>query len=138
MVLGSRDVKMKLCALMLLTLAANTFAQSNGVTTPAPRPRLTEELRRTVAKGFEDSASNPAVRSAQPSGQDAVMMAPFQVTSSRVPIYGRPQGTDPIDRPFTWKTGGTFFRNDGRTFTTKLMVEYDPGYNVINLLKIYW
>jgi len=129
---------MKLCSLILLTLAANTFAQSNVTTAPAPRPRLTEELRRTVAKGYEDSASNPEILTAQTSSQDAVMMAPFQVTSSRVPIYGRPQGTDPVDRPFTWKTGGTFFQRDGQTFTTKLMLEYDPGYNVINLLKIYW
>ena len=120
----------------LLLLATGASAQSNVGPTPAPRPRLTEELRRAADRASGQNGyvvANPST-----SDSDAVKMAPYVVSDTPLLIYRKPKGTDPEDHPFTWADGGTILSHTGNTFTTEVKFQYDPQHKKFNLLKISW
>jgi len=132
---------MKPLSVILLLLATVAFAQSDAGRTPASRPRLTEELRR--ASGETAGHERDATPNGASAGSESVMMAPFGVTGSALPIYTKPLESEPEDHPFTWTDGGTLLRNKGRTFTTEVKFQYNPFLYApfdkkVDLLKISW
>jgi hypothetical protein len=124
---------MKLCFPFLLVAAASALGASDSPTVPAPRPRLTDEMRRSV----ENSApTQGAAANGQKPSDGPVRMDPVQVTGS----YQAPPRTleeeSPPGLPFTLKDGGTIFKSRGSVFTTELQFKYNPAHNGFDILKI--
>jgi len=135
---------MKLLVAMLSLTASQVLAQTGAEPTPAKRPRLTAAMMQqsTSARPLEvdgdEVAPNPAAASA-PAG--VTMMAPFAVTTSALPpqiTHDRPLLPVPPEHEFDWRNGGTILKQDNSVFTVKAGVDYDPEFNVLNLLKISW
>jgi len=132
---------MKKRSLFLLMMAASAFAQSGVVPTPAPRPRLTDELRRKAGDETSGQVSN-VVATAPTSEQDTMTREPFVIFGIPVAPSTAP-GIEPADHPFSWKDGGTILKNVGPTFTTEVKFQYNPFLywptdEKIDLLKIAW
>lgn len=135
---------MKLLVAMLVLAASQVLAQSGGEPTPAKRPRLTAAMMRqsTSARAVEtdsDADTLSSTGATAPSG--VTMMAPFAVTTSALPsqvTHDRPIMAAPPEHAFDWRNGGTVLRQDGKVFSVKAGVDYDPEFNVLNLLKISW
>ena len=41
-----------------------------------------------------------------------------------------------VERKFTWKDGGAFYRRDGDKATVEWMIQYDPRLNKVRLFNI--
>jgi len=135
---------MKYLAPLLLLAVAPVLAQSSDELVPAKRPRLSAEMLRqsTSARAGEIDNEEVAPQSGTlKSDPSLVVMAPFAVTTSALPIqvtHDRPVIAAPVEHPYTWRDGGTILRDDGKVFSVKAGVDYDPEFNVLNLLKISW
>lgn len=103
-----------------------------SVTMPAPRPRLTEELRRQVEE--TSAAKNPA--GAVVTSDGTVMLPAMRVEGSRGPYREK---IVPVIRqkPFTLVNGGTFLKYEGRKFTLETGIKFDP-HGGFDLLSIRW
>ena len=135
---------MKLLVAMLSLTASQVLAQTGAEPMPAKRPRLTAAMMQQSASAQplevdrDGVATNPAAASA-PAG--VTMMAPFAVTTSALPpqiTHDRPLLPVPPEHAFDWQNGGTILRQDNKIFSVKAGVDYDPEFNVLNLLKISW
>jgi hypothetical protein len=135
---------MKLLGAMLVLTASRVLAQSAEEPTPARRPRLTAAMMQqsTSARAVETDNDADALLSTSATAPAGVtMMAPFAVTTSALPsqiTHDRPIMAAPAEHAFDWRNGGTVSRQDGDVFTVKAGVDYDPEFNVLNLLKISW
>lgn len=106
------------------------------VAEPAPRPRLTEELRQRVEAAASATEKSPPA----PSDNDhrATVLAPLKITEKFIAPLFRPDEHAPVYHPFTWKDGGTFYRHRGRRITTELKFDYNPTHGGIDLLSFSW
>ncbi|MFY9922883.1 MAG: hypothetical protein WCA95_10505 [Opitutaceae bacterium] len=126
---------MKLGLLILLLCTARAMADSDLVAKPAPRPRLTEELRRQATVVSAAARENgPFSRSSRDMGP----RAPARGIESNHGIVSTPDLPPPESRPFNLEEGGTYRERDGAIFTSELMVQYDAPNNGWDLLKISW
>jgi hypothetical protein len=135
---------MKLVVAMLFLAASSALALSGEEPTPAKRPRLTAAmmLHSTSAPAAEAEIGEGSIAAAGASAPPGVtMMAPFAVTTSALPVqvtHNRPVTAAPAEHSFDWRNGGTMLRDDGKIFSVKAGVDYDPEWNVLNFLKISW
>lgn len=125
---------MKPRVLFLLTLATSTLAAADSSKAPAERPRLTDEMRRSVASTSIDSNGQAATTA----GNDALMMAPVRVTGTYQPTSRRPGEDDPKSQPFNWTEGGTFLKDEGLQFTTELKTQFNARHKGWDLLSFSW
>jgi hypothetical protein len=102
---------------------------------PAPRPRLTEELRRQ-AKEATPSA-DPRSSSLIP-GDETLGTMDYTVVGGDHGMVGRPNGPSPGSRPFDLREGGTFWSREGTYATAEAMVQYDAPNAGWDLLRITW
>jgi len=124
---------MKLCFPFLLVAAASALGASDAPTVPAPRPRLTDEMRRSV----ENSAPSQGKETAgQKPAESPVQMAPVQVSGSYQPPPQTLEEESPPGLPFTWKDGGTISKSRGSLFTTELQFKYNPAHNGFDIFTI--
>lgn len=117
--------------LLLLLLAAPGLAASSAepARVPAPRPRLTDELR-------QRSSAPPAPRpgpASRADGEKPIVMAPVEVSAPRA-------AASPVDEPpktqsFTPREGGTIYRHYGSRVTTELKLQYNPKHRGWDILS---
>jgi len=118
-------------ATLLLAFPWAVFA-SDTEKTPAPRPRLTEELRNSVA-GMPAAHRGPSPVQDNGAATDTV---PHTVIGGDHGMIGRPNGSSPASRPFDLKDGGTYWNGKGPHLTTELKLQYDAPNAGWDLLKI--
>jgi hypothetical protein len=126
---------MKLCFLFSFVAAASALGASDTPAVPAPRPRLTDEMRRSVenpatSQGTEAAGQKPA--------DNPFQMAPVQVSGSYQPPPRTLEEESPPGLPFTLKDGGTISKSRGSVFTTELEFKYNPAHDGFDILKISW
>jgi hypothetical protein len=126
---------MKPRLLLLLLAATGAFAAPDPGPKPAERPRLTDEMRRSVEDEAADAPKNAV---APASGNDTISMAPVRVTDTYQPIGQRVGEDDPKEQVFTWDGGGTLLKHVGQQFTTELKFQFDPKHKGWDLLSISW
>jgi hypothetical protein len=126
---------MKPHLLLLLLVATSAFAAPDPGPKPADRPRLTDELRRSVEETAADWPKN-AVAAAP--GNDPATLAPVRVADTYQPIGQRPGEADPKEQVFTWDGGGTLLKHEGPQFTTELKFQFDPKHKGWDMLNISW
>jgi len=126
---------MKPRLLLLLLFATSTLAAADAGKAPADRPRLTDEMRRSVAAAASDSTGQAATTA---QGNDTLMMAPVRVTGVYQPTGQRPGEGDPKSQPFNWTGGGTFLKDEGLQFTTELKTQYNARHKGWDLLSFSW
>jgi len=126
---------MKPRLLLFLLVATGAFAAPDPGTKPAERPRLTDEMRRSVEDAAADAPKNAV---ATTSGNDTVTMAPVHVTDTFQPIGQRAGEDEPKEQVFTWDGGGTLLKHEGPRFTTELKFQFNPKHKGWDLLSISW
>ncbi len=119
--------------LFLLLLLATSAALAADSPKPAERPRLTDEMRRSVAATSSDSTGQAGTPVS-----DTLMMAPVRVTGTYQPTAHRPGEDDPKSQPFNWTEGGTFLKDEGLQFTTELKAQYNARHKGWDLLSFSW
>lgn len=125
---------MKPRLLILLMFAMSTLAAADSGKAPAERPRLTDELRRSVANNSVDSTGQATATPVS----DTLMMAPVRVTGTYQPTAHRPGEDDPKSQPFNWTEGGTFLKDEGLQFTTELKSQFNARHKGWDLLSFSW
>jgi hypothetical protein len=130
---------MKTRWLFLLTFGAGALAGADPTVTlvPAPRPHLTEELRKRV----EDRApplpapAIPVAPVAVPAAKNTVVMAPVQVNAAPILPDLRRGDSLPYIEPFTFRTGGIISRDVGKHITTETKAQWDgnKGWNLLGI-----
>jgi len=125
-------MKPRLLILFLVATSATIAADSSK---PAERPRLTDELRRSVAATSSDSTGSAATATPV---SDTLMMAPVRVTGTYQPTAHRPGEDDPKSQPFNWTEGGTILKDEGLQFTTELKTQYNAKHKGWDLLSFSW
>jgi hypothetical protein len=124
---------------MNLRLATLLFAFPGAVLasdtekTPAPRPRLTEELRNRVA---EMHVAHPGPSLVQDSSAATDKVPQNTVVGGDHGMIGRPNGPSPASRPFDLRDGGTYWSREGPHLTTELKLQYDAPNAGWDFLKI--
>ena len=118
-----RSLVSVLCLVSLAAVAAES---------PAPRPRLTPELRRQA------EISAPAERTSAASGDAAEALPPLRVNDTYVAPPHAPTEPVPTAHPFTLTEGGTFLSRTGRHFTSAVGLQYNPDVSAFNLLGFSW
>lgn len=117
--------------LLLLLLATSGLAATpvEPAKVPAPRPRLTDELRQR--------ASTPPASRPEPAtsatGEKPIVMAPVEVSAPQA-------ATSPVDeppkaQPFTPREGGTIYQHYGPRVTTELKLQYNPKHRGWDILS---
>jgi hypothetical protein len=69
---------------------------------------------------------------------DVVVLSPFAVFAPKEKEFRSSEQPAPKSHPFTVETGGTMLEHEGKRFTTKIEIQYDPRARTFNLLKISW
>lgn len=126
---------MKLRLLVALLCMAGTALASEPQATPAPRPRLTETLRRRAM------AITPATGEFEPKGAPSAAEEPgipYPVIGAGHGMVGRMNGPSPLSRPFGLREGGYLVRDKGKTFTTELALQYDAPNAGWDLFRLSW
>jgi hypothetical protein len=113
-------------------LAVSSFGQGM---VPAPRPRLTEQLRQ---QAMGNTAGVRANSRPLDFGRDLEIAnrEPANGPASDHGILRDPDAPSPMSRSFDWRGGGTYFKDTGAYFTTETMLQYDPPNRGWDLLRI--
>ncbi|HXQ81759.1 MAG TPA: hypothetical protein VN775_10625 [Opitutaceae bacterium] len=121
--------------LIFLLCTGGAISASEEVTKPAPRPRLTEELRR---EALQDSPTLHEGRAASRSSEATPAAAQHRVIELNHGMVSRTDAPPPESRPFTLREGGTYLERDGKAFTTEMKLQYDASSRGWDLFKMSW
>jgi hypothetical protein len=131
---------MKLQLLAMLLCTAGVVSAADDAVKPAPRPRLTEELRRQaieqspVRREGASEAKSPEVKAAEKRAE----VAQYSVMALGHGLISRSTAPSPGSRPYTLREGGTYWVRNADVFTTESMVLYDPANRGWDLFRISW
>jgi hypothetical protein len=126
---------MKPPLLALLLCATSALPASEGVTKPAPRPRLKEELIRQAVQA--PSAVHQSRAASRPS-EDTPATVQYRVIELDHGMVSRTDAPPPERRPFTLREGGTYLERDGKLLTTELKLQYDASSRGWDLFNLSW
>ena len=125
-------MKLRLIIVIWVVVIAARGAESR--TTPAERPRLTEELRMRVER-----TSPPPSAILAASNNGAIMLAPYKVKSTYLPpILKSDDEPEPDSTRFSWQKGGYFSKKTGRIFTREAKFQFSPRNGAFELFRLSW
>ncbi len=121
--LAQKHATMNLRAAILFLGFSVAVLAADPERTPAPRPRLTQELRSRVENA---SVHQPRTHSEPRDASGRVAIPQVTIIGGDHGMIGRPEGPTPESRPFDLTEGGTTWSYKGPVVTSETMLQYDP------------